>query len=239
MAGARTAAMSFNRLADRRIDAANPRTADRALPQKRLSLGAVSLYTILSLLLLALAAFQLSSLAVKLLLPVVFCLTFYSYTKRFTWLCHLFLGATLGLAPLCAWAAIADTLSLPALSLWGGVLFWVAGFDIIYACSDMEFDRQAGLYSIPACFGLAPSLRLAAFFHVFAAGFFVITGWLLALGPWYWAALGVAAFPLWWQHHLVSPADLTRSQVAFFHCNSLLSLLFFAGVLLDVLTRGT
>ena len=237
MAGARTAAMSFNRLADRHFDAANPRTANRALPQNQLSLLAVSLYTLLSLLLLALAAFQLSSLAVKLLLPVVFCLTFYSYTKRFTWLCHLFLGATLGLAPLCAWAAIADTLSLPALSLWGGVLFWVAGFDIIYACSDMEFDRQAGLYSIPACFGLAPSLRLAAFFHVFAAGFFVITGWLLALGPWYWAALGVAAFPLWWQHHLVSPADLIRSQVAFFHCNSLLSLLFFAGVLLDVLTR--
>lgn len=235
MIGARTAAMSLNRLIDRHIDAKNPRTASRALPQGLLRTTEVWLYTVLSLLLLGVAAYQLSPLAVKLFPLVLFALTFYSYTKRFTWLCHFFLGATLGLAPLGAWVAITNELSLATYLLLAGVTCWVAGFDIVYACDDYTFDRLHGIYSIPARFGIASALRIAQVLHVLAPACFAYLGFLLGLGWPYWCSLSIAAGLLYYQHHILSPADLSRSDVAFFQLNGALSLTLFAGTLLTVL----
>jgi 4-hydroxybenzoate polyprenyltransferase len=234
MIGARTAAMSLNRIIDRHIDAANPRTAARALPRGLLPLRTVWLYTALSLLLLAVAAYNLSPLAFRLFPVAVIALTFYSYTKRFTWLCHLFLGGTLALAPLGAWVAITGAADAAALTLAAAVMVWVAGFDIIYACDDYDFDRTAGIYSIPARFGIGAGLRVAKFFHVLAAALFVLFGYMLGLGLFYWLGVAAAALLLFWQHRLISPADLSRAGVAFFNLNGSLSVVMLAAVIVDV-----
>lgn len=237
MVGARTAAMSLNRIIDRHIDAANPRTSGRALPRGLLPLWTVWLFTLLSLLLLALAAYNLSPLAFALFPGAVLALTLYSYTKRFTWLCHLFLGATLALAPLGAWVAIADAVSLASLVLAGGVMFWVAGFDIIYACDDYDFDRQAGIFSVPARFGIAAGLRIAQACHLAAAGLFVLLGLLLGLGLFYWLGAAAAILLLWWQHRLITPADLSRAGVAFFNLNGSLSIVMLLATILEIVIR--
>lgn len=233
MVGARTAAMSLNRIIDRRIDAANPRTSARALPRGLLTVGEVWIYTILSLLLLALAAYQLSPLAFRLFPVVVLALTFYSYTKRFTWLCHIFLGSTLGLAPLGAWVAIANEIALPPVILALGVTFWVAGFDIVYACDDYDFDRQAGIYSIPSRFGIAKALGVARRLHVLAAAAFLLLGQLLTLGLFYWLGVIGAILLLFWQHRLISPADLSRTGLVFFSLNGTLSIVMLLFTFLD------
>lgn len=235
MVGARTAAMSLNRLIDRHIDALNPRTADRALPRGLISTREVWLAVILSFGLLLLAAYRLSPLAFKLSPVAVAVLSFYPYTKRFTWTCHLFLGLALGLAPAGAWIAIANRLDLAAVLLGLGVLFWVAGFDIIYACSDYEFDRSYGLYSIPARFGLEKALLLSSFFHFLAAVFLVAVAWTLKMGVFYLTGLAAAFYLLYKQHRLVSPRDLSQSGVAFFNLNGMLSVAIFVFTLLDVL----
>ncbi|MGB9805070.1 UbiA-like polyprenyltransferase, partial [Desulfofundulus sp.] len=165
MVGARTAAMSLNRLIDRHIDALNPRTANRALPRGLVSLKEVWLLIILSFALLFLSAYQLSPLAFKLFPVAVAVLSFYSFTKRFSWTCHLFLGLALGLAPVGAWIAIANRFALAPVIIGIGVLFWVAGFDIIYACDDYDFDLKYGIHSIPARFGLKRALLISAIFH--------------------------------------------------------------------------
>lgn len=235
MVGARTAAMSLNRLIDRHIDALNPRTANRALPRGLISIKEVWLAVILSFGLLLLAAYRLSPLAFKLSPVAVAVLSFYPYTKRFTWTCHLFLGLALGLAPAGAWVAIANRLDPAAVLLGLGVLFWVAGFDIIYACSDYEFDRSYGLYSIPARFGLQRALFLSSFFHFLAAVFLGILALTLKLGLFYLTGLLIALYLLYKQHRLVSPRDLSQSGVAFFNLNGTLSVVVFAFTLLDVL----
>lgn len=237
MIGARTAAMSLNRIIDRHIDAANPRTAARALPRGLLPLRTVWLYTILSLLLLAVAAYNLSALAFRLFPVVLVALTFYSYTKRFTWLCHLFLGGTLALAPLGAWVAITGTVDAAALTLAAAVMVWVAGFDIIYACDDYDFDRSAGIFSIPSRFGIAAGLKVAKVLHLLAAVLFALFGFMLGLGPFYWLGVAAAALLLLWQHRLISPADLSRAGVAFFNLNGSLSLVMLAAVFLDVMLK--
>lgn len=235
MVGARTAAMSLNRLIDRHIDALNPRTASRALPRGLISVKEVWLAIILSFTLLLVAAYQLSPLAFKLFPVAVAILSFYPYTKRFTWTCHLFLGLALGLAPTGAWIAIANRFDLAPILLGLGVLFWVAGFDIIYACSDYEFDRSYGLHSIPARFGLARALSISAFFHLLAAVFFGAVAVVLKLGLFYLIGLIIAAFLLFKQHTLVSPQDLSRAEVAFFNLNGTLSVIMFIFTLLDIL----
>lgn len=237
MIGARTAAMSLNRIIDRRIDATNPRTSGRALPRGLLSLQTVWLFTILSLLLLAFASYNLSPLAFKLFPLAVFALTFYSYTKRFTWFCHLFLGATLSLAPLGAWIAVADTATGEAVLLAIAVMFWVAGFDIIYACDDYDFDRRAGIFSIPARFGIATGLFIARAFHLIAAGLFLVLGLTLGLGFFYWLGAAAAGLLLWWQHRLISPVDLSRAGVAFFNLNGSLSIVMLVATLLEMMGR--
>lgn len=235
MVGARTAAMSLNRLIDREIDAKNPRTQNRALPRGLLSVREVWAYVFGSFGLLLVAAWQLSPLALKLFLPAVLILWFYSYTKRFTWACHFYLGMTLALAPLGAWVAITNSFALPPLLLGCGVLFWVAGFDIIYACLDYDFDRSEGIFSIPARFGIGPALWVARACHLVALTFFVLTGLARGLGSLYWVGVGLAAAILFHEHRLVKPNDLSRVGIAFFNLNGLLSITMFFFTLLDLL----
>ena len=248
MAAARSAAMAFNRVADRRIDAANPRTAGRHLPAGLLSLPAVVLFAAACS-----AAFVLSTLLflpnwlpVALAAPVLLFLAGYSYTKRFTSLAHFWLGAALMLAPVCAWIAIRglvlleDPLDLlPAVVLGGAVLLWVAGFDIIYACQDVDFDRRANLHSVPVRLGVPGALRLAAGCHF---AMLLLLAALpaacppLALGWIYWAGVAAVAGLLVYEHALVRPDDLTRVNQAFFHVNAVVSIGLFCVVTLDLLT---
>jgi 4-hydroxybenzoate polyprenyltransferase len=235
MVGARTAAMSLNRIIDRRIDARNPRTAGRALPKGLLSVVEVWVYTIISLALLFYSAYQLSPLAFKLFPLAVVVLLIYSYTKRFSWTCHLFLGATLGLAPLGSWIAIAGRVDPAPVVLALGVLFWVAGFDIIYACDDYEFDRREGIHSIPARFGIRKALIISMVFHLVAPVLFIATGLILNLGMFYFVGVMAAVVILFYQHALVRPDDLSRAGVAFFNLNGILSVVVFVFTFLDIL----
>ncbi len=221
--GARTAAMGFNRLVDAKLDAANPRTANRHLPRGEVSpLQAAGLITVASAVYF-LAAWLLNPLCFKFSPWVLAVLLAYSYTKRFTWLCHVFLGFCLGLSPLAGWLAATGRLALPPLVLGLGVIFWVAGFDTIYACQDVEFDRDKGLYSLPANLGPERALKLAASFHAIAYVLFLLTGVLTGLGwPFYLLSLVIAGL-LYWEHRLVNPADLSRIDLAFFKVNSAVS----------------
>lgn len=235
MVGARTAAMSLNRLIDREIDAKNPRTAGRALPRGLLSVKEVWVYVFLSFGLLLISAWQLSPLALKLFLPAVVVLWLYSYTKRFTWACHFYLGFTLGLAPVATWVAITNELALAPVLLGTGVLFWVAGFDIVYACMDYDFDRREGIFSIPARFGIEAALKVARLCHLLAPVFFAVTGIVLDLGPLYLIGVGFAVMVLIYEHRLVHPEDLSRVGVAFFNMNGIVSTEMFFFTLADIL----
>ncbi len=234
MVGARTAAMSLNRIIDRHIDARNPRTANRAIPRGLISSAEVWAYAVLALGLLFVSAYNLSPLAFKLSPLAALVLIFYPYTKRFTWTCHLILGLALGIAPLGAWIAIANRFDLAPVILCAGVMFWVAGFDIIYACDDYDFDRAEGIYSIPARFGIKTGLRVSAAFHVLALVLFASVALVLQLGPIYYTGMILVAVLLFYQHHLVRPDDLSRSGVAFFNLNAGLSVATLVFTLLDL-----
>ena len=235
MVGARNAAMAFNRLVDLEYDRANPRTRQRALPRGELSLRQVRLFIVACSALFIGAAYLLGRLAFILSPFTLLVLFFYSYTKRFTSCSHLFLGVALGLAPLGAWVGVRDSLSLIPLVLGLAVLFWVAGFDIIYACQDLDFDRRTGLHSIPRRFGLRGALWLSALFHLATAGLLLWVMFLARLGGYYFLGwLGVSVL-LIYEHYLVSPADLSRLGKAFFLVNSLVSVVLCLGTLLDVL----
>lgn len=227
MVGARTAAMSLNRLIDRHIDALNPRTKNRAIPAGLLGVAEVWFYTILSFALLIYSALQLSPLAMKLLPIVVVVLLLYSYTKRFTWLCHVVLGISLGLAPMGSWVAIRNSLDMPAWLLGLGVMFWSAGFDIIYACQDCEFDRNKGLHSIPARFGIKNALHISSAFHVAAVVLLFLVGQFLQMGWIYNVGVIIAIIILYYEHRLVKPNDLSKLDAAFMNMNGYLSTLMF------------
>ncbi|MEW6624897.1 MAG: UbiA-like polyprenyltransferase [Bacillota bacterium] len=235
MVGARTAAMSLNRVVDRHIDAKNPRTAGRALPAGLLSATEVWVYIFISFAVLLYSSSQLSQLAFRLFPVAVLVLLTYSYTKRFSWACHLFLGAALGLAPLGSWIAIVGQFDLAPVLLATGVLFWVAGFDIIYACDDYDFDRKEGLYSIPARFGIKNALYISMAFHIIAPLFFLAVGLLLNLGVFYLAGVAMVVVILFYQHTLVRPDDLSRANFAFFNLNGILSVVMFTFTFLDVI----
>ena len=227
MVGARSAAMSFNRIVDLRLDAANPRTATRALPAGLLSVRFAAVFSGVSGGLLVLAAYQLNPLCFRLSPLALALLFFYSYTKRFTWLTHLVLGLCLGLAPAAAWIAVRGTLEWSILLLSGAVALWVAGFDIIYACQDLEFDRQAALFSLPRRLGIARALQVSGLLHLLMLGLLVALaavqglGWISLLG------VGVVAALLAYEHHLIKPHDLSRINAAFFTVNGYISVLFF------------
>jgi 4-hydroxybenzoate polyprenyltransferase len=227
MATARSAAMAFNRLADRHIDARNPRTATRHLPSGRLSTGSVAVFTLVCAL-----GFVASTLLflprnpwpLRLAVPVLIWLLAYSYTKRFTSLSHVWLGSALMLAPIAAWVAIRGTMDWPPLFLGLAVLCWVTGFDVIYACQDASFDRDAGLHSLPARIGVANSLRLAAFCHALMIAALLALAWTYPLGPVFYAGIAIVALLLIYEHALVRPDDLTRVNLAFFQVNIAISL---------------
>lgn len=235
MVGARTAAMSLNRLIDRHIDARNPRTKDRAIPKGLISIGEVWLYIVLSFSLLIFAAAQLNPLCLKLMPVAVFLLVIYSYTKRFTWACHLVLGLAIGAAPAGSWVGITGSLDLPAILLWLGVGAWVAGFDVIYACQDYEFDKDSELYSIPSRFGLEQALRIAKFLHLLAAAFLVWVAFVLPVGLLYTVGVLLAIVIMYYEHTMVSPKDLSKLNAAFFNMNGILSVLMFVFAMADIL----
>ncbi len=227
MVGARSAAMTFNRIADRKFDAANPRTRMRALPTGRLKLRFAVGFTVFSCGLLALAAWELSPLAFKLSPLAIAVLLLYSYTKRFTLLSHLALGIADGLAPIGAWIALRNSVSLSALLLGAAVAFWVAGFDLIYACQDIEFDRQAGLHSVPQRFGIAAALYGSIACHLAMVALLVVVLQMEHLGWMAMAGLALMMGLLVYEHAIVRPSDLSRLNAAFFTVNGYISLLFF------------
>lgn len=237
MVGARSAAMGFNRLVDRKIDAANPRTAGRALPAGLLSPSFVALFVAASSALLVLAAWQLNPLALK-LSPVALAILFlYSYTKRFTWAAHLVLGLALGGAPLGAWIAVRGDVTATPLLLTGAVLLWVAGFDILYALQDLDFDRKAGLFSIPARFGVVGSLWISGFLHALVLLLLALLPGIypLGLGVAYWIGWAGCVALLAYQHWIVRPGDLSRLNAAFFTANGILAVWLFVATAVDVL----
>ncbi|GIP48577.1 4-hydroxybenzoate octaprenyltransferase [Paenibacillus sp. J53TS2] len=237
MIGARSAAMGLNRLIDRVSDAKNPRTANRAIPKGLLKIGEVVVFVIASFALLFWAAAELDPLALKLLPIAVIMLVSYSYTKRFTWLCHVVLGLTIALAPLGGWAAVTGQVDWTAMVFFATITFWIAGFDIIYACQDVEFDTKEGLHSIPVRFGVAKSLKIAQAFHMITALGFIALLLMTDLGWWYVAGMVIAYIILFYEHHIVSPSDLSRLQTAFFTMNGVLSIVVFSFTLIDLVVR--
>ena len=234
MVGARSAAMAFNRLVDQRYDALNPRTANRALPQGLISRRDTIIFIGASALLLFYAASQLNFLSLllsPLALAVVF---FYSYTKRFTWASHLVLGGSLAIAPTAGWIAVRGDMQILPLILSLAVLLWVAGFDILYALQDEEFDRSVGLYSLPSRFGRVSAMRLAAGLHFVAGLGFILVGWLADLGALYFGAALLAALLLVVEHVLLSPRDLSRLNHAFFTLNGLIGIILGVATLFSV-----
>jgi 4-hydroxybenzoate polyprenyltransferase len=231
MFGARNAAMGFNRLVDHPIDAANPRTASRELPSGVLKRGPVWAFTIALAALFVLAAFMLNPLC-GMLSPVALAVIFgYSFTKRFTWSSHLVLGLALAMAPVGGWLAVCGRFSVVAWLLGAAVMLWVAGFDVIYACQDVGFDRRAGLFSIPARFGVARALWMARLFHLAAIGALAGVGVMAGLHPIYWLGWLAIGALLVWEHRIVRADDLSRIGVAFFNMNGVISVLYLVVVL--------
>ncbi len=237
MVGARSAAMGFNRLADHRLDAQNPRTADRALPAGRVSRPFVAAFVAVSCFVLVLAAGQLNPLAFKLSPLALVILLGYSYSKRFTALTHLVLGLALAGAPLGAWIAVRGGVELTPWVLGVAVLLWVAGFDILYALQDLDFDRQVGLFSVPVRFGEVGALWISAAFHL---GMLALLFWLPAvyppgLGTGYWLGVAGCVALLTYQHWVVRPRDLSRLNAAFFTANGLLGVWLFVTTTAELL----
>jgi len=226
MIGARSAAMTMNRIADLDYDRRNPRTASRALPAGELSVGFASAFALAASALLVVAAWRLNPLALKLSPVALAVLFFYSYTKRFTSWSHFVLGFCLGMSPAAAWIAIRGSLDWRMLILCAAVTLWVGGFDILYACQDVEFDKTAGLYSIPKVLGIARALRMARLMHVVMVGLLAWLAWSFRLGWPAWAGIAVVAGLLTYEHSLVKPNDLSKINAAFFTVNGYISLLF-------------
>ncbi len=228
MVGARSAAMAFNRLTDRKFDALNPRTRAWELPQGAVKTWEAIALTVISSVVFFYAAYQLNSLCL-IMAPIALAIVFfYSLTKRFTWASHLFLGLALSLAPMGAWLAVAgspidlEELVVP-FYLGLAVLFWLAGFDVIYSLQDHAFDRQQGLYSIPVRFGVAAALQLSSFFHACTVFFLALVGLAAQMGALYWLGFTAVSVVLFWEHRIVKPNDLSRINRAFFDFNAYVS----------------
>jgi 4-hydroxybenzoate polyprenyltransferase len=234
MVGARTAGMALNRLIDRRIDANNPRTQMRALPKQLIPLWQVWLLSITSFVLLLFSAYKLNSLCLILSPLAVVLLVGYSWLKRWTWLSHLGLGAVLACAPIGGWLAIMGRFDITPIILGLGVLFWAAGFDLIYATQDVDFDRQNKLYSIPQSFGIKNALFVSRFFHILTVVALIMIGGMTSLGLCYWIGVITTTILLAYEHSLVSPTDLSRVNQAFFIINGWISLGLFGFTIVDI-----
>lgn len=237
MVAARSAAMAFNRLVDASIDAANPRTRMRALPAGQLTPAFVGIFVVLSSAIFVFAAAQLNRLALWLSPVALAVLLLYSYTKRFTRWSHLVLGFALGIAPAAAWIAVRGSLDPRILLLTGAVTFWVAGFDVLYACQDFDFDRWTGLHSIPRHLGIRRALWVARGFHVIMLVLLVALLWSFGLGKIAIGGVTVVSALLLYEHSLVSADDLSKMNAAFFTMNGVVSVLFFLFMAGDLLLR--
>jgi 4-hydroxybenzoate polyprenyltransferase len=237
MVTARSAAMAFNRWADADLDAANPRTAVRAIPAGHLSRGFVAAFTAAMALAFLASAAQLNRLTLLLSPVALGVVLLYSYTKRFTRWSHLFLGLALGIAPAAAWIAVRGTLDPRILVLTAAVLFWVAGFDVLYACQDAEHDRREGLNSIPQAIGIERAFWIARAMHVLMLGLLIWLADLFHLGAVAWVGIAIVAGLLLYEHLIISPRDLRRMNAAFFTLNGVISVIFFAFVATDLLLR--
>jgi 4-hydroxybenzoate polyprenyltransferase len=233
MIGARTAGMTVNRIIDAGIDARNPRTADRAIPKGLVGVKEAWIFTAVAIALLVLATFFLAPIT-RILWPlVVLGFVVYPYTKRFTWLCHLALGVANGLAPGAAWVAVTGEISWTPVFIWAGAALWVAGFDVIYALLDRDFDLENRVSSLPARFGIGPALVVSRVWHVLSVAFLVAFGVAAGLGVVYYLGVVVVAWLLFYEQSLVRADDLSKLNMAFFTMNGVISAIFFLFVLLD------
>jgi 4-hydroxybenzoate polyprenyltransferase len=236
MVGGRSGAMGMNRIIDKKIDALNPRTKDRELPRGIIKSSEALAFTMVAFGFLVLAAYKLNPLCFRLSPLVLLVLLTYSFTKRFTWLCHVVLGIALSLAPLGAWMAVTGTFDVAILPLSFAIIFWVAGFDILYGLQDMAFDREQGLYSIPSIFGVNASLWIARLFHLITI---LLLGSLIPifnLTILFAAGVVIASGLLLYEHSLVKPDDLSRLNTAFFNMNGYISITVFVFTFLNYLT---
>jgi 4-hydroxybenzoate polyprenyltransferase len=242
LVGARNAANALNRLIDIRYDAANPRTSQRHLPRGLITAGEVLGLSLIGFALLFLGAWQLNPLCLMLSPVAVLILAGYSYTKRFTWASHLVLGFACGIAPTASWLAVTGSFAVPPLLLSGAVMCWVAGFDIIYATQDVDFDRQAGLHAIPARFGVRNALRIAQGLHLAVILLLLSLPWFLAppyatLGLFYYFGLAVVSCLLLWEHLLVKPDDLNRVTMAAYYVNQVIGVVLLLFTALNVFIK--
>ena len=237
MVGARSSAMGFNRIADAKFDTKNPRTSGREIPSGRLSLSSAILFVSFFSGLFIFASAMLGKLCFYLSFPILVVLFSYSYTKRFTWLSHIYLGFAISLAPAGAWIAIAKTFSWSVLILSLALMTYIAGFDVLYACQDIEFDKEEGLFSIPAHFGVKKALIIASIIHLASFCFFFQIYIVFDMNLMYFFAVVIIGILLIVEHRLVKPDDLSNVNFAFFHVNSLISITLFIGVLADELVR--
>lgn len=237
MIGARNSAMAFNRLADEVYDARNPRTQDRALPRRAISRNFFIGFIVVSSAIFIFSAWMLNPLTFALSFPGLAWILFYSYTKRFTALSHLVLGFSLSFAPIGAHIAIKGAIEILPIFLGLGTMFWVAGFDILYACLDYEFDQKTRLFSIPRFFGVKKALRMAILFHVVALFFFIQTGISGEMGAIYFGGVVLVFVFLFVEHAILSPKDLSKINLSFFTLNGMVSIVIFLAVLFDTLLK--
>lgn len=232
--GARSGAMGFNRLVDAAIDARNPRTAGRDIPSGRLTKKEAGTYTAISFVVYLFATYMLNPLCFYLSPFPLFVFILYSYTKRFTFLCHIVLGVALGLAPIGAWVAVQGSVNLPIILMGFAVLFWVSGFDIVYACQDIDFDKDEGLHSIPRFIGISNSLNLARVLHALAFLIFFMAKFMFGLGFIYLVGVLLSGFFMLYQHSILKPNDLSKLDMAFFNLNAYISLTIFLFTAADI-----
>jgi 4-hydroxybenzoate polyprenyltransferase len=237
MVGGRTTAMGLNRIIDAEIDAKNPRTKGRAIPAGLIDKGTVLVFVIIGILFLVYAAYMLNPLCLYLSPVILFFLALYSFCKRFTALAHIVLGICIAFAPLGAWVAIQGKIEGPALLLAGSVVFWLAGFDTLYALQDLDFDRAHGLHSIPVRLGVAGSLWIARIFHVVMLALLVALYATMGLGVFFLIGAGITAALLFYEHWLLRTGDLTKLDMAFFNMNGYISINIFVFTLIDILAR--
>lgn len=235
MVGARSCAMAFNRLADAEIDSKNPRTSTRAIPAGLITKGSVWVFTLVSAGLLICAAWRLNPLAFALSPVALAVIMGYSFTKRFTALSHLWLGLALSISPVGAWIAITGRFDWTPIVLCCVVLLWTAGFDIIYACQDVHFDKKHGLHSIPARIGIRWALWISSMLHVVAVILLFIIPLLAELGLFYYIGVGIVVLIFIYEHAIVKPNDLSRVNLAFFTLNGMISLVLMALSIADIL----
>jgi 4-hydroxybenzoate polyprenyltransferase len=235
MVTARSAAMAFNRYLDRHFDARNPRTAIREIPRGIIAPKSALRFVVACCLLFMLTCWFINPLCFYLSPVALFVILFYSYTKRFTALCHLVLGIGLSLAPIGAFLAVTGKFELLPLLFSGAVICWVSGFDIIYAMQDMDFDKSEKLFSIPTAFGKIGALRISTLLHVLSAGFVIAAGLVGDFGAWYWVGMVLFAGMLIYQHTIVKPNDLSRVNIAFMTANGIASIVFAFFAIADML----